>query len=990
MIPDAQSSPRAIQPAQSTPTCRLGRLIAKPESWRCRPWRLQSVGVALGLFFAGLTPAPLLSQQSPTHPALQLLTNACLACHNSTAKMSGLDLSTRESALAGGGKGPALVPGDPKASLLYQRVAAGEMPPGDPLPTEAKAALHAWIADGADWTDALANVDERPRADPNWWSLQPLSKARPPQTDEAPESWRRSPIDRFIYAELQKKGLRPAPRADRRVLIRRATFDLLGLPPTPEQVEAFVNDADDEGAYERLIDRLLASPQYGERWGRHWLDVVRFGESHGYEQNHLRNNAWPYRDYVIRSFNEDKPFDLAVLEQLAGDQIAAGNPDVTVATGFLVAGPHDTVGIENIEGKLQQRANDLDDMIRATAESFLGLTVGCARCHDHKFDPILQSDYYKMRAVFEGVRHEERVWAAPEQQQRYRLQREPVESELREVEARLAALKQRVQPLVEKRRDAVFARFRAPIDAKGVEEIFEPINARYVRMKITETNRGPAALDEFEIWSAGPSSQNVALASAGAKAVADSTREDNGDSTFYRTDFLIDGEFDSPWISGETGKGQITIELEKTRSISRIFWSRDHLGANQGRFNGSTPTAYVVEASADGATWTKVADSKDRLPFDEAAREEMLLRAVFTGDETRQWDQLRKSKAELDETLADMPELPKAYIGGFQQPDEPTYLFQRGNPMTKGDVVPPASPSTLDALLPGFELDPAAPEGERRLALARWITDDRNALTPRVLANRVWHYHFGRGLAGTPSDFGFNGLRPSHPGLLDWLARRVQTFGWRLKPFHKEIMMSETYRQSSAYDSAYAEVDSDAQYLWRFPPRRLEAEEIRDSILAVAGTLRSDVGGPSYRLYKYTVDNVATYLPLEDFEPETFRRSVYHQSARSVSVDLLGQYDQPDCSYAAPKREASTSPLQALSLMNNQFVLDQARSFAARLEQEAGRGDAAAQTERAYGLAFGRPPTASEREASLEFIDQHGLLLFCRALINANEFIYVM
>jgi hypothetical protein len=309
--------------------------------------------------------------------------------------------------------------------------------------------------------------------------------------------------------------------------------------------------------------------------------------------------------------------------------------------------------------------------------------------------------------------------------------------------------------------------------------------------------------------------------------------------------------------------------------------------------------------------------------------------------------------------------------------------------MKKGDVTPPASLSTLEKLLPRFDLDPTAPEGERRLALARWIIDDRNALTPRVLANRIWHHHFGRGLVSTPSDFGFNGERPTHPQLLDYLAHRLQLYGWRLKPFHKEILMSMTYRQSSEYSEQFAGIDSDARYLWRFPPRRLEAEAIRDSILAVSGKLNDRTGGPSFRLYKYTVDNVATYLPLREFDEQTYRRAVYHQAARSVSVGLLGEYDQPDCSAAAPKREVSTSPLQALTMLNNEFMLTQARFFAERLQREVGES-AEDQVRRAYLQAFGRLPEDEEQAASIDFVQKHGLLLFCRAIFNASEFIHVM
>jgi uncharacterized protein DUF1553 len=298
--------------------------------------------------------------------------------------------------------------------------------------------------------------------------------------------------------------------------------------------------------------------------------------------------------------------------------------------------------------------------------------------------------------------------------------------------------------------------------------------------------------------------------------------------------------------------------------------------------------------------------------------------------------------------------------------------------------------STLQKLLPGFQLDASAPEGERRVALARWISDDRNALTARVLANRIWHYHFGHGLVGTPSDFGFHGELPTHPELLDWLARRLQTLGWRLKPFHKELMLSSTYRQSSDYNPHLASIDSDARYLWRFPVKRLEAEAIRDAALSVSGKLDRTMGGPGFRLYKYAVDGVASYRYRESFDGQTYRRAVYHQSARSVKDDLLGPYDCPDSALPEPKRMVTTTALQALSLLNTPFLLDQARFFAERLIRQAGDTNINAQVEQAFELAFGRSPKQQEAVAARDLIKQHGLVIFCRAMLNANEFLYIM
>jgi hypothetical protein len=918
--------------------------------------------------------------------ALGVIEKSCLSCHNADAKTSGLDLTSLDGALTGGAHGPALKLGSAEQSLLYRKIAAGEMPVGNSLPDDERDVIRLWIEAGAPWSRELSQAEKRPRGGPDWWSLQPLSSAEPPPRDIAPEEWR-LPIDRFIFEELVTKGLKPSPPADRAALIRRAAFDLTGLPPTPEEIDAFINDPSDN-AYERLLDRLLASPHYGERWGRHWLDVVRFGESHGYEQNHLRDNAWPFRDYVIRSLNDDRPFDQMVLDHLAGDQVAAGNPDVEVATAFLVAGPHDTVGINNIEGKLQKRANDLNDIISATAGSFLGLTVHCARCHDHKFDPIQQADYYRMQSIFDGVHFDQRVIARADQVKQRERRARPVEAELERIGKELEAGSEQAQPQVKRQRESIKALYRPPVDAKGTEETFDPVEARYVRMRITGTYRGTPRLDELEIWSAGPEPHNVALASAGAKASAVSTRKADDDPNAYSVDHILDGDYAKRWISDDPDLGEVTVELAQTERISRVFWSRDRLGAFQKRFLSGVPTLYTFEASMDGKTWRQVADTVDRLPYTEAEQDELVLMTVLDADGKRRRQSLLQRKVELQADLDAIPKLPTVYAGRFEQPKEPTHLFKRGNPMNKGEAIAPGGLSTFDNLFRGFELDLNAPEGERRLAFARWITDDRNPLTPRVLANRLWHYHFGSGLVGTPSDFGFNGERPTHPELLDWLARRLRTYGWRLKPLHKEIMMSAAYRQSSPYDPDSANIDREARLLWRFPPRRLEAEAIRDAILAVSGKLDPKMGGPGFRLYKYTVDNVATYYPRQAFGQDTFRRSVYHQAARSVRVDLLGQYDCPDSALPAPKREVSTSPLQALSLLNNPFMLQQAEFFAERLRHET--GDTEARVDRAYRLAFGRAPTPQEQAAAVDLIGKHGLAIFCRAIFNANEFLYVM
>ena len=913
---------------------------------------------------------------------LPLLQQRCEVCHQGEAAQKGLLVTSAASLLVGGESGPAVVAGAPNKSLLLQKVSGDQpaMPPvGEKLTLREVEVLRRWIAGGA-----IDDSGGKPAAKSTWWSLKPWRTVEVPDVES---EWARSEIDKFVLARLEDKQLTPALPADRRTLIRRLSFDLLGLPPTPKAIEAFVADPSPD-AYRKLVDRLLQDPAYGERWGRHWLDVVRFGESNGYEQNHLRENAWPYRDWVIESLNEDKPFNRMIVEQIAGDQVGAGDPAVEAATGFLVAGPHDTVGIKNPEGEAQKRANHLDDMIAATASAFLGLSVHCARCHDHKFDPIQQKDYYRMQSAFAGVWHDERVWANRSEVTAYEEAAAPLREEIRIATERLDALREAAESRVDAQRGTVLGRRRPSVDAAGTEERFRPVQARWVRLMIDGSTRGRSVvdLDELEAWTSGPESRNAALQGT---ASASSMRIDEASPDTYAAANLIDGKFDKRWISDSGMPQWVMVELPEAVSIERVKWSSDRLMGFGGRFARSIPEHYRVELSMDGKLWQTVGSSEERLPYSEEERERLLLFAVFSRDEMNRWKSLEATRDAAERKLDELEKPSEAFLGRFAQPEEPSFVMIRGNPMDHGDPVSPRSLSVLDALLDGFELAPEAPEGERRLALARWIASDDNALTARVVVNRVWMYHFGRPFVRTPSDFGVNGGEPTHPDLLEWLADRlVRKHRWRLKPLHREIVLSAAYRQASTFREDAAAVDRDADYLWRFPPRRLTAEEVRDTVLAVSGKLDRTMGGPGFQLYRYTVDNVATYYPIEEFGAETFRRSVYHQHARSVKPELLGQFDCPDTALPAPKRVTTTTPLQALSLLNNIFLLDQARFLTERALDDAG-SPSSARIERIWRLAFGRAPDADESRRALRFVDEQGWTLFARAIFNANEFVYV-
>jgi hypothetical protein len=878
-----------------------------------------------------------------------ILERRCLSCHNDSARMGNLSLTTRANAAG-------VLDGK-----LLQRVTAGQMPPGGGLAAEEKAELATWIAGGAKWERTLG-VPQRPRAGKDWWSLQPI---RP----------QKGSIDAFVDAALKQKGLRRNAPAAKRALLRRVTFDLTGLPPSPADIVAFESDSSPD-AYEQLVDRLLASPAYGERWGRHWLDVIRYGESNGYEQNHTRMNAWPFRDYVIRAFNQDLPFDRFILQQLAGDVVSKGNPYGEVATGFLVAGPHDTVGNQNEAARRQQRADDLDDIVNATASAFLGLTVNCARCHDHKFDPILQKDYYRLAAVFNGVTHGERDLGTAEQHAAFRAQAEPLEQAIAAAKAKLVGFAEAAKD----GRPAAEARLRArmrPAPATDLtEEVFRPTQARFVRFRTPVAMN--AGLDEFEILADG--GRNVALT---AEVQASSTRVADGSPDAYHVRYVHDGKFDKRWFPVAGQPASLTFDLKAVESIARVAWSVDRKRAFQGRFQPQPVTRYTLEVSLDGKDWKTLATGDDRLPPRKEDLDRLIVIEALDESARAEYQQTEKELARLEGELRRVPKLPTVYAGKMKQPEEPVYLLKGGNVMARGEAVAPAS---LDAL-EGFSLPVDAPEGERRVAFARWLGNDKNPLTPRVIVNRLWHYHFGRGLVGTPSDFGYNGERPTHPELLDYLAGRLLANGWRLKPLHREILLSQAYRQSSEWNAEAARVDADSRLLWRFPPQRLEAEALRDSMLQVAGVLKTSMGGPSFRLYKYTVDNVATYFPMDQFDASTYRRTVYAESARSIRTELLSVFDCPDSSLPEPRRVVTTSPLQALSLLNHSFTIDMAEAFAKRLTAEA--SDGPGRIERAFVLAFGRTPTAEESASAADFVRTHGLPALARALFNANEFLYV-
>ncbi len=830
---------------------------------------------------------------------------------------------------------------------------------------------------------------ESPDAGADWWSLRPVVR---PATPLAPEAERqRTSIDAFLLARLDRERLGYSAPADRATLIRRVTFDLHGLPPTYDDVQTFVDDTRPD-AYERLVDRLLASPRYGERWGRHWLDVVRFAESNGFERDRIRPNFWPFRDYVIGAFNRDLPYDQFVREQLAGDAIRPGDPDALVATGFLVAGPkNDVETISSLE-KMITRQDELDEFVSATGTTFLGLTIGCARCHDHKFDPIRSSEYYALAAVFSGLDRGDNVIAPPAERARH-------EAAARDAEQRIDAVKARSKLLLDPVRSRILAaraaRTPAPPDGKlpmvaidQNEDAFDPTPARFVRLTVSATSSGnEPCIDELEVYA--DDKRNLALAGAGAKATASSLLPGY---PIHQIHHLNDGKHGNSWswISNEPGKGWAQIELAEPAAVRRVAWARDR----EAKFTDRLPTDYRLEVSLDGEAWTEVSSSRRRQSFEratargmEVALDELL--AALTSDERTQHAKLAEELGTAEADLRRLAPLPVSYSVRDGEPRE-MFVLKRGNVRDRGAPVQPAGLAAVTSM--PRNLVPSANDSgpQRRRLLADWIVDPRNPLTVRVMVNRVWHYHFGRGIVGTPSDFGASGDRPTHPELLDWLAADFVEHGWSIKRLHRLIVLSEAYRQSSEHNPAAAAVDGENRLLWRMNARRLESESLRDAVLFAAANLDLTAGGPGFRLFDYRDGNVPDYLLRENPGPETWRRGVYMFNIRTFQEPLMSAFDCPDPSVQTPRREQSTTALQALSLMNNAFVFAQAEHLARRIQAAAGpTADTADYAVWAYRFALSRDPTPTQRTSAADFVREYDLAALCRVLLNTNEFLYV-
>ena len=856
-------------------------------------------------------------------------------------------------------------------------------------------------------------------AEETHWSLTRLGRP------EVPAGEFRSPIDAFVASSLDGAGLTMSPPASKRAWLRRVYFDLIGLPPSPRELESFLDDTR-PGAEARVVDGLLASPRHGERWARHWMDAVRYAETHGHDEDAIRENAWPYRDWIIQALNDDKPYADFVREQIAGDVIAAttGNPGAVAATGFLACGPWDSssqMGIQDgtVDKRIAQYL-DRDDMLSATMSTFTSTTVHCARCHDHKFDPVPLEDYYALQAVFAGIDKVDRPF---DLDPAVAIRRATLEASQREIPSRLddPAIRGEMGPWLKSLEESIAS--------------WRPLTPEKV---VSTAGTQPQILSDGSVLFGGtpPDKDTYQISGrAGAgmltairvEVLADSSlpaggpgRAPNGNLHLSEIRVKVGdqpatiaravADFDQAgWEVGKAIDGNPAsawgIHPQQGKSHRAIFVLQEPVEVNSG-----TSSIEVTLDQLHGGSHLigrpRISLSNDREPDLGSTLPGEILTIISTPSHERspdQWRQLTRRYLEEKHAreLAALPQAGKVFgvasqfaaIGNFKPAGGPREV----RVLHRGDIHSPkaiATPGALGALadLPSrFELHDPGDEGARRVALAEWLVHRDNVLTWRSIVNRVWHHHFGAGIVATPNDFGTMGAAPTHPQLLDWLAFEFRERGGSLKWLHRTIVLSDTYRQSSSDRPECLAADSENRLLWRMNRQRLDAESIHDAVLSLSGMLDLKMGGPSARQFHTSkgvhVTPKVDYLGFDPDDPANLRRGVYRFVFRTVPDPLMQALDCPDASQLAPRRETSVTALQALAMLNNRFLVRQSQHIATDLKKR--HPEPGEQIDALFLRAYGRPPAPAERDQIAAYAREHGLANACRIIINSSEFLYV-
>ena len=1007
-----------------------------------------------------LTPPDAIAQELPPTnktqdfgaTAREVFRDRCIECHGQEVQEGGLRLDHREGLIVGGDSGKAVDFGRSQDSLLLARIMARDetrMPPtGMPLNDAQIGAIRQWIdADGAWESGSLKD----PRLD--HWAWQSLQNPQVPSSSVTSQQ-DGNPIDRFLSVAMSAHGIKPLGSASRETLIRRLSFDVLGIPPTPEESDQFVEDRSPD-AWERLVDRTLGSPHYGERWARHWLDIAHYADTHGFERDQRRDHAWRYRDWVIDAFNSDLPLSTFLQHQIAGDVLPDSDPDSTIASSFLAVGPWDFVGqVETPSPMIKRlaRADDLDDMVAQVMTSMCGITIHCARCHHHKLDPIRQEEYYGITAIFAGVGRGDRTVSQKES--------EAIEAARKELKDRKQAIDLEmlglshgisladivgggngfgtgtedsgIDPSTGALRDAKDKRgFLDGVETNRlnrtnnpwIDSVFVPDGGSLRSLKISQAGTLAESIPSTggKVWDAirnGPVNSQFSTSLDGIECMRPSrsmlSLHANAGITFTLRQDLIERELLQHRILPQkepevtTGPESKTAPKEPLVFTAMVgyFGQTPKRGADVyvlvdgqivyqfkglGREDGLQSIRHVLPQS-DCLLTLIATDGGNGISHDQVCFIDASIAPLHRGEsdeKSNRIETLRSDSATIQRELDSLPQARRVYGIVTQAPAEIRRLH-RGDIQETREVV---SPGAVACVGPSFAsiatLDSQSTDAQRRIALAQWLTSADNPLPPRVMVNRLWHHHFGKGLVATPSDFGLGGAMPSHPELLDWLALELQHGQGSLKRLHRMILLSDAYqRHSFDAENPAASLDAGNRFLWRQNPRRLDAESLRDAILTVSDAMVATMHGPGYRDFEYKEEYAPVYRHLALDTPEVFRRSIYRFVVRTTPHPFLTSLDCPNPATLTPVRNTTTTAIQSLATLNNAFVLQQSDRFAARLIYEVGE-NAQAQAERAIRIAFSRRPTQEQIQSATRLIQEAGLFHLCRILLNTNEFIYV-